>query len=84
MTHLLETSIKNLSLLLKHEATQNFCDNEKKHQQSLLEYAEIAQLLADWAKKYSPSNNWEETDRHYLTMAKVLKGAVISISRDAK
>ena len=81
MAHLLETSIMNLSSLIKHEAKKNnngFTGDKKK--QSLEELADIARLLAIWSSKYSPSKiSWEEADKPHLTMAEVLKGAVKSI-----
>ena len=81
MAHLLETSIMNLSTLIKHEATNNDDDNADKKKQSLEELADIARLLASWSSKYSPSKmSWEEADKPHLTMAEVLKGAVKSIS----
>ena len=79
MAHLLETSIMNLSFLIKHEASNND-DNADKKKQSLEELADIARLLASWSSKYSPSKmTWEEADKQHLTMAEVLKGAVKSI-----
>ena len=81
MAHLLETSIMNLSTLIKHEATNNDNDNADKKKRSLEELADIARLLASWSSKYSPSKmTWEEADKQHLTMAEVLKGAVRSIS----
>ena len=80
MAHLLETSIMNLSTLIKHEAIDNDDDNADKKKRSLEELADIARLLASWSSKYSPSSmSWEEADKQHLTMAKVLKGAVKSI-----
>tara|TARA_B100001063_G_scaffold216605_1_gene218438 strand:- start:18 stop:272 length:255 start_codon:yes stop_codon:yes gene_type:complete len=79
MAHLLETSIMNLSFLIKHEASNND-DNADKKKQSLEELSDIARLLASWSSKYSPSNiSWDEADKQHLTMAEVLKGAVKSI-----
>ena len=80
MAHLLETSIMNLSTLIKHEAIDNAEDNTDKKKRSLEELADITRLLASWSSKYSPSNiSWEEADKQHLTMAEVLKGAVKSI-----
>ena len=80
MAHLLETSIMNLSFLIKHEASNNDDNADKKKQSLEEELADIARLLANWSSKYSPSNiSWEEADKQHLTMAEVLKGAVKSI-----
>ena len=86
MAHLLETSIMNLSILLKHEAANGLQDDKEKKQQSLEELGNIAHLLASWSAKYSPNKmSWEEADEPHLTMAEVLKGAIRSIPKgDAK
>ena len=55
MAHLLEASIMNLSILLKHEAANGLQDDKEKKQQSLEELADIARLLASWSAKYSPN-----------------------------
>ena len=82
MAHLLETSIKNLSILLKHEAANGLQDDKEKKQQSLEELADIARLLASWSAKYSPNKmSWEEADKPHFTMAEVLKGAIRSIPK---
>ena len=71
MAHLLETSIMNLSFLIKHEASNND-DNADKKKQSLEELSDIARLLASWSSKYSPSNiSWDEADKQPPTMAEV-------------
>ena len=82
MAHLLEASIMNLSILLKHEAANGLQDDKEKKQQSLEELADIARLLASWSAKYSPNKmSWEEADKPHLTMAEVLKGAIRSIPK---
>ena len=82
MAHLLETSIMNLSILLKHEATNGLQDDKGKKQQSLEELGDIARLLASWSAKYSPNKmSWEEADKPHFTMAEVLKGAIRSIPK---
>ena len=82
MAHLLEASIMNLSILLKHEAANGLQDDKEKKQQSLEELADIARLLASWSAKYSPNKmSWEEADKPHFTMAEVLKGAIRSIPK---
>ena len=81
MAHLLETSIKNLSILLKHEATNGLQDDKERKQKYLEELADRANSLASWSAKYSPNKmSWEEADKFYLTMAKKLKATVKSIT----
>jgi hypothetical protein len=82
MAHLLETSIKNLSTLLKHEATNSLQDDKERKQKNLEELADRASSLASWSAKYSPNKmSWEEADEPHLTMAEVLKGVIRSIPK---
>ena len=85
MAHLLETSILNLSTLIKHESSNGLNDstNTETCRQSLNELAETARSLASWSSQYSPSNNnWESTDAPHQTMAKILKESVRVIPKE--
>jgi len=64
MAHKLETSILNLSVLIKKHTGDK-------------ELVNIARSLASWSANYtSKDNNWKKTDSAYETIHKLLMEAV--------